>query len=264
MKVSEGLHWSFDYNYGAQNPHFTEQLVKTFLGFYAEPKADRISAGTTEHIYDIFPNYWRGYARGEDRQDNLILGQAIIKRQGADNGRWNYTIQYTNGTSGEELQLRFHTADDLYRSLSGKWYIQAQNDCQDSYSRFDCEGQQVADKIRLTVNHAEITVGLIGEDIPFTCNWALFDVIPALSGTIHESGEVVEMAILEDLEKLRPSNRIGFLESIEMGETQLDGYYLYGEGLLPSYWWLDTHGNVAICANFFQTFVLREIVGGSA
>ena len=100
--------------------------------------------------------------------------------------------------------------------------------------------------------------------MPFTCNWALFDVIPALSGAIQGSGEVVEMAVLEDLEKLRPVNRIGFLESIRMHETQLDGYYLYGEGLLPSYWWLDMHGNVAICANFFQTLVLREIVGGSA
>ena len=264
MNSSGGLHWSFDYNYGAQNPHFTGQLVETFLKFYAAPKTDRVSAETTEHIYEIFPNYWRGYAIREHLQDNLSLGEAIIKRQQADDAHWHYTIQYTNRTSGEDLQLRFHTADDLYRSLTGKWDVQAQNDCQDSYSTFACEGQRVADEIRLTVNHAEITVGLVQKDIPFTCNWALFDVIPALSGTIQESGEVVEMALLEDLEKLRPMNRIGFLESIQMHETQLDGYYLYGEGLLPSYWWLDMHGNVAISANFFQTLVLREIVGGSA
>ena len=232
--------------------------------FYADPKTDHIGTETTAHIYDIFPNYWRGYAIGDYRQDNLSLGQAIIKRQQADDMRWHYTIQYTNTTSGEELQLRFHTADDLYRSLVDKWHVQAQNDCQDSYSTFACEGQRVAEEVRLTFNHAEITVGLIGEDTPFTCNWALFDVIPALSGAIQGSSEIVEMVVLEDLEKVRPMNRIGFLESIRMGETQLDGYYLYGEGLLPSYWWLDTHGNVAIFANFFQTFVLREIVGGSA
>ena len=264
MNNSEGLHWSFDYNYGAQNPQFEQQLVETFRRFYAEPTTDRIGAEAAEHIYEIYPNYWRGYAIGEHLQDNLSLGEAIIKRQQAGDGRWNYTIQYTNGTSGEELQLRFHTANDLYRSLKGKWHIQAQNNCQDSYSTFVCEGQRIADQIRLTVNHAEIAVGVIGEEIPFTCNWALFDVIPAISGAIQDSGEVVEMAILEDLEKLRPINRIGFLESIEMGETQLDGYYLYGEGLLPSYWWLDVDGNVAISANFFQTLVLREIVGGSA
>ena len=264
MNNSEGLHWSFDYNYGAQNPQFEQQLVETFRRFYAEPTTDRIGAEAAEHIYEIYPNYWRGYAIGEHLQDNLSLGEAIIKRQQAGDGRWNYTIQYTNGTSGEELQLRFHTANDLYRSLRGKWHIQAQNDCQDSYSTFACEGQRVADKIRLTVNRAEIDVGMIGEETPFTCNWALFDVIPAISGTIQGSGEVVEMAILEDLERLRPTNRLGFLESIEMGETQLDGYYLYGEGLLPSYWWLDVDGNVAISTNFFQTLVLREIVGGSA
>ena len=264
MKDSAGLHWSFDYNYGVQHPQFTQQLVETFLRFYAEPKTDQIGAKATGHVYNILPNYWRGYAIREHLQDNLSLGEAVIKRQQASDARWHYTIQYTNRTSGENLQLRFHTANDLYRSLTGKWYIQTQNDCQDSYSTFACEGQRIADEIRLTVNHAEITVGLIGEEMPFTCNWALFDVIPALSRTIQGSDEVVEMAVLEDLEKVRPMSRIGFLESIWMGETQLDGYYLYGEGLLPSYWWLDTHGNVAIFANFFQTLVLQEVVGGSA
>ena len=263
MNNSEGLHWSFDYSYGAQNPQFTQQLVETFLKFYAEPKTDRVGAEVAGHIYDIFPNYWRGYARGEHLQDNLSLGEAVIKRQQADDIRWHYTIQCTNATSGEELQLRFHTANDLYRSLTGKWHLQAQNGCQDRYSTLACEGQRVADEIRLTVNHTEITVGLIQKDMPFTCNWALFDVIPALSGAIQGSSKVVEIAVLEDLEKLRPVNRIGFLESIQMHETQLDGYYLYGEGLLPSYWWIDMHGNVAIFANFFQTLVLKEIVGGS-
>ena len=64
MNNSEGLHWSFDYNYGAQYPEFAQQLVETFLRFYAEPKTDRTSAEAAGHIYDIFPNYWRGYARG--------------------------------------------------------------------------------------------------------------------------------------------------------------------------------------------------------
>ena len=264
MNNSEGLHWSFDYNYGAQNLQFAQQLTETFLRFYGEPKTSRASGEATGHVYDILPNYWRGYAIGDDRQDNLSLGEAVIKRHQAEDARWHYTVQYANATSGEELQLRFRAANDIYRSLTGKWDIRAQNDCQDRYSTLACEGQRVENEIRLTVNHTEFTAGLIQKDTPFTCNWALFDVIPALSGTIQELGEVVEMAILEDLEKLRPINRIGFLESIRMHETQLDGYYLYGEGLLPSYWWLDMHGNVAIFANFFQTFVLREIVGGSA
>ena len=45
MNNSEGLHWSFDYNYGAQNPQFTQQLVETFLKFYAEwfPKQTKSS-----------------------------------------------------------------------------------------------------------------------------------------------------------------------------------------------------------------------------
>ena len=120
MHNSEALHWSFDYNYGAQNPQFAQQLVETFLRFYAEPKTDRISAEATEHVYNILSNYWHGYAVGNDLQDNLSLGEAVIKRQRVDDARWHYTIQYTNTTSGEELQLRFHTANDLYRSLTDR------------------------------------------------------------------------------------------------------------------------------------------------
>ena len=161
MNNSESLHWSFDYNYGAQKPQFAQQLIETFLKFYAEPKTSRTSTEATKHVYDILPNYWRGYAIREHLQDNLSLGEAAIRRQQTDDARWHYTIQYANATSGEELQLRFHTANDLYRSLTGKWSIQAQNNCQDRYSTFACEGQRVEDEIRLTVNHTEITVGLI-------------------------------------------------------------------------------------------------------
>ena len=57
MNNSEGLHWSFDYNYGAQNPQFAQQLVETFLRFYAEPKTSRTSVEATGHVYDILPNY---------------------------------------------------------------------------------------------------------------------------------------------------------------------------------------------------------------
>ena len=140
MNNGEELHWSFDYNYGAQHPDFAQQLVATFLKFNAEPRTDRTGTEAAEHIYKIFPNYWRGYAIREHLQDNLSLGEAAIKRQRTDDGRWNYTIQYTNTTSGEDLQLRFDTANDPYRSLRDKWHIQAQNSCQDSYSTFACEG----------------------------------------------------------------------------------------------------------------------------
>ena len=176
MSNSEKLHWSFDYNYGAQNPQFVQQLVETFLRFYTGPKTDQTAAETVGYVYDILPNYWRGYAIGAYLQDSLSLGEAIIKRQRVDDARWGYTVQYTNATSGEELRLCFHTATDRNRSLTGRWHIQTQNDSQDSYAALTCEGQRVADEIRLTVNHAEITVGLIGEDTPFTCNWALFDL----------------------------------------------------------------------------------------
>ena len=123
-------------------------------GFMRTPKTDRIGAEATEHIYEVFPNYWRGYAIGEHLQDNLSLGEAVIRRQRADDMHWRYTIQYTNRTSGEELQLRFHTANDLYRSLRGKWYISKhRTTVRTAILRSPVKDNGLQTRSRLTVNH---------------------------------------------------------------------------------------------------------------
>ena len=121
-----------------------------------------------------------------------------------------------------------------------------------------CEGYFTSDsEVRLRINDTEITAGTVDPSVKLTCNWAFFDVIPALAQTIRASGDGIDIAVLEDLEQLRLKSRIGFLESIRT-PLPLEGYYLYGAGLLPSYWWLDAHGNIAIASTFFETLVLRE------
>ena len=263
MNDNSGHHWSFDYNYGAQNPQFAQELTGTLRAYYAEIAArDTQTAQTLTHVYNILPNYWRGYAGGGAKQE-LSIGTAIIERN-KDNDLWNYSVQYENTTSGENLRMQFRCSDKSYRSLTDSWRIDARNGGDDKYSELTCEGYLAEDsEVRLRINGTEILAGTVDASAKLTCNWALFDVIPALAQTLQASDNGVGLALLEDLEQLRPKSRLGFLESIQT-PFPLDGYYLYGAGLLPSYWWLDAHGNIAIASTFFETLVLKESIGGNA
>ena len=264
MNNNSGHHWSFDYNYGAQNPQFAQELIGTLSeydrGCYTDIDARDTRAGQAiTHIYNILPNYWRGYA-GRGVEETLSIGTVIVERSKRD-GLWNYAVRYENTTSGEHLQMRFRCCDEHYRRLTESWRVDVQNSGDDKYSELMCEGSFAVDsEVRLRINGTEIVAGTVDASVKLTCNWALFDVIPALAQTIRASGNGVELTLLEDLEQLRPKSRLGFLASIQT-PFPLDGYYLYGAGLLPSYWWLDAHGNIAIASTFFETLVLKEKIG---
>lgn len=262
MNDNSGHHWSFDYNYGAQNPQFAQELTGTLREYYTGTDARDVRTGQVlTHVYNILPNYWRGYGGGATEE--LSIGTAIIKRN-KDNDLWNYSVQYENTTSGENLRMQFHCSDKPYRSLTDSWRVDARNSGDDQYSELTCEGYLVENsEVRLRMNGAEIPAGTVDTSVKLTCNWALFDVIPALAQTIQASDNGIDIALLEDLEQLRPKSRLGFLTSIQT-PFPLDGYYLYGAGLLPSYWWLDAHGNIAIASTFFETLVLKEKIGGNA
>lgn len=261
MNDSNPLHWSFDYNYGAQNPQFTQELIRILRGY--DPAISALGtqkAQAVTHVYDILPNYWRGYSRAGVKEE-LSIGTAIVERSKNDDNHWSYSVQYENTTSGENLEIKFRCSDEDYRPLTGNWSVDARNSGDDTYSRLSYEGYLALDsEIRLRINDTEISAGTVDTSVKLTCNWALFDVVPALAQTIRALGDGIDIAVLEDLEQLRPKSRIGFLESIQI-PLPLDGYYLYGTGLLPSYWWLDAHGNIAIASTFFETLVLREKMG---
>ncbi len=262
MNNNSEHHWSFDYNYGAQNPQFVQELIGTLDGCYKDTAARDTRAGQAiTHIYNILPNYWRGYAGG-DAKETLSIGTVIVERSKQD-GLWNYSIQYENTTSGENLRMQFRCSDEHYRPLTDTWRVDVRNSGNDEYSKLTCEGSLVEEsEVRLRVSGTEIVVGTVDTPVKLTCNWALFDVIPALAETIRASGNGVKLALLEDLEQLRLKSRLGFLETIQK-PLSLDGYYLYGAGLLPSYWWLDADGSIAIASTFFETLVLREKLGGN-
>ena len=276
MNDSSVHHWSFDYNYGAQNPQFSQELIGTLRRCYANTDArDTRTEQTITHVYNILPNYWRGYGGG-GAKEALSIGTAILERSKDDESLWHYSVRYENTTSGENLQMQFRCRDEHYRSLAGSWRVDTRNSGDDVYSELTCEGylfsaqpasgnlpSKASSEVRLCINGTEIVAGTVDASVKLTCNWALFDVIPALVPTIRESSNGVDISLFEDLEQLRPKSRLGFLESIQT-PFPLDGYYLYGAGLLPSYWWLDVQGNIAIVSTFFETLVLKEKVGGNA
>ena len=261
MNDNSGHHWSFDYNYGAQNPQFAQELIGTLDACYMDTDArDTDTEQVITHIYNILPNYWRGYAGGDAKQP-LSIGTVTVERRKQDS-LWNYAIRYENTTSGENLRMQFQCSDEHYRPLTGTWRVDARNTGNDAYSELTYDGYLAVDsEVRLRINGIETVAGTVDAALQLTCNWALFDVIPALAPTIRASGNGVELALLEDLEQLRRKSRLGFLETVQK-PLPLDGYYLYGVGLLPSYWWLDASGNIAIASTFFETLVLKEKLGG--
>ena len=262
MNDSNSLHWSFDYNYGAQNPQFAQELIGTLRGY--DPEAALRCTQTPQtvtHVYNVLPNYWRGYHSRGENTETLRIGTAVIERRKNDK-LWHYSVGYGNTTSGENLQMQFCCSDENYRPLRSNWSVDARNCAGDRYSQLTCTGYLTSDsEVRLRINgNPEIAAGRVDASVKLTCNWALFDVVPTLARTIQASGDGVDIAVLEDLEQLRLKSKLGFLASIQT-PIPLDGYYLYGTGLLPSYWWLDGHGDVAIASTFFETLVLKEKMG---
>ncbi len=260
MTLSDHIHWSFQYDGRSQTPHFGKQLIEIL-----SQTANRTTPAS-EKKYTVLPNYWKGYkgrAGGEAPRD-LAIGEVIINRNREPSKNWCYNVQFLNTTSGENLHLNFYTADDDLRTLQDTWRVTAINSAGDQYRQFTCEGhitsQGDQQRVALVVNNTTLPVGHFHNAHPITCNWTLFDVIPNLAHQLKASGEQISLAILEDLEKVRTPARIGYMEdcALPLGDRtlELSGFFVYGAGMLPSYWWLDQQEQVIIASTTFQTFVL--------
>ncbi len=259
MALSDHMHWSFQYDGRSQRPHFCRQLMDVLR------QQDRSQDGDR---YAILPNYWKGYKRADEMAEgvDLAIGEAAIDKRREASGNWRYDVRVLNTTSGENLHFDFCCADDDFRTLLDTWRVRAINGAGDGYRTFTCEGR-IADRqqVALVVNGVTLPVGRFDQSPDATCNWALFDVIPRLAPRLKASGERVSLGILEDLEKVRAPACIGFLEDwvmpLDGGALELSGFFVYGAGMPPSYWWLDQRPRVVIASTTFQTFVLE---GGAA
>lgn len=77
--------------------------------------------------------------------------------------------------------------------------------------------------------------------LPFTSNWSLFDAVQRAPGA---GAPVQQFALLEDLDLLKPRQRLSFLEKITATvaggkQLPLDCYEQTGEGVLPFHYWVD-------------------------
>lgn len=261
MRDNIPLHWSFNYNHGAQKPHFANNLLNLLNDFKINSSiGDKCEGKNTyiKQVFEILPNYWKGYNR---TSETLTIGNLVIERNFENGQIWNYHVQYQNTTNGENIRFNFLCRSDIYRTLHESWQVDIKNESGDGYSKLLLNGTLISDdEIQLSINDIEISAGTVDNCIPLTCNWAMYDVIPTLANTEKHSGFSAQIALLEDLEHLRPKCNIGYLGSIEQ-PLPLDGYFLYGEGLLPSYWWVDT-GQTVIVSTVFETLVLKEITRG--
>ena len=273
MFDTENLHWSFNHTRGSQKD-FGVSLQRS-LSSYTKAEENGRAANLTEaglvSTYDVLPNFWRGYQRspGDTGHGGLSIGRVVLGRTFDEHGGWQYSVHSENSTSGETLQANFQCRHDDTRTLTDSWRIEATNTAGNLHKRFGCTGQirntdDCAQEITLSVNGLEFISGCHRGELPITCTWALYDVIPLIHSGTTDTSVGFEIAVLDDLEKLKSPVHIDFLGSIELkvsDEEQvipLAGYCVHGNGMPPSYWWVDSQSNVIISSTIFQTLVLRD------
>ena len=275
MYGADRLHWSFNYSRQGQE-EFGRQLCEALSSYLGSCDAVGVDSFPIASTYKVLPNFWRGYnhpSASVPAARDLAMGQIAIERRPGQAGTWQYAVSSRNSANGENLRIDFRCRDDGVRTILDRWRIHTENTAGYLYSRYDCSGRLYSgagnrQEIRLAVGDLEFTAGRCEGDLPLTCNWALFDVIPLFNERTKDKGGQLEIALLEDMEILRVPCRIGFLESIEMeigrahGSLHLSGYWVCGRGVVPSYWWVDSRGKVVIVSSTFQTLVLQGVRSG--
>ena len=257
-------HWSVDYAYQSRRRDFRGEFSHILSGALSQPPIDP-AAGSKLHRYTLLPNFWSGGKPDSPDDPSLNIGQASIERTLDNRGCWQYHVEHVNTSSGEELTLDFACGDELARPLRDTWRIRARNHEDGSYSSISWTGAcQPADgdcAVVLTTDHGlSVAAGTAAVDATLTCDWALFDILPALGAC-----NLDRLVLLEDLELLKDDCRIRPLEGWTFqtgsGRHVLSGYCVFGVGLPPSYWWLTETGDVAAVATTLATHVLQEREG---
>ena len=250
------LHWSFDQNHSRTQPGFGAELRSTLRQYYRQPAA--APPGST--AYRVLPNFWSGY-QPRPVADLAIGSVAVVRTVAPDAEGTDYRVTATNRTSGEHATYTFRGAADRWRSLAGAWRIEVRNDAAgDSYRRYAATGavaeaeRGTRGPIRLTVNGAELPAGAWSGSRPLTTPWALLDVLPELQ-------EGCELALLEELDRLREPVRVVPVGTWQWPPADAElgsfaGWCVHGPGLLPTYYWLDGNGAVAVVSGLFRTWVI--------
>ena len=257
------LHWSFDQDHTQTQPGFGAELCATLREYYRRPTP--AAAGHT--AYRVLPNFWSGYQSRPVA--DLAIGRVEVVRTGAGGGSGtDYLVTSRNRTSGEHATYSFRAAADRWRSLAGQWRIEIRNDAGDAYRRYVATGAvsrsegDGARPILLRVGDADLPAGAWSGLRPLTTPWALLDVLPELQ-------EGCELALLEELDRLREPVRAVPVGSWRWLPADADlgsftGWCVHGPGLLPTYYWVDGNGTVAVVSGLFQTWVISAMAGDAS
>ena len=254
------LHWSFDQNHAQTQPGFGAELRATLRDYHRGSAA--APAGAT--VYRVLPNFWSGYQPRPVA--DLAIGRVEVVRSAASGGDGtHFRVTSRNTTSGEHATYTFRAAADRWRSLAGEWRIEVRNDAGDGYRRYAAVGAVSGSEgdgerpILLRVDGAELAAGAWSGTRPLTTPWALLDVLPELE-------EGCELALLEELDRLREPVRVVPVGSWQWPPADSDlgsftGWCVHGPGLLPTYYWVDDNGVVAVVSGLFQTWVISAAAG---
>lgn len=92
---------------------------------------------------------------------------------------------------------------------------------------------------------------------PLVASWSLFAALQAGG----PRGEPWRFTLLDELDKLKPGHHLAPCgeASVETaaGAATLRGFDQFGEGLLPTAWWLDGHGRVVACIGAMRAALLE-------
>lgn len=218
------------------------------------------------HSYTILPNFW-GVQKRNEPDPSVRIGRLVIERYRSAANRWDYEVVHHNTTSGELLTLEYSCTDGPLRNLHTPWRVRARNDADGVYGALDWKGMHSVEgserKISIETSRGLlVNAGHLAEDVAFTSNWSLFDVLPIINQGTGGEDCVTGLAVLEDLEFLRENCSIKPLEEWNYEYAgvvcRLKCYVLSGNALPPSYWWLTDSGDVAAMATMLSTYVLQE------
>lgn len=257
------LHWSLEYQQDSKNGSFRQEFLHYLSPALASPPVPR-GAPRMTHGYTLLQNFWSPY-KDTKLDPSFHIGYVSVERARNRNSLWSYNVTHRNEASGEKLSLEFMCADDAARSLQSPWRIISTNDADGSYNTLawtgNCTKAGVGRVISLESQRGlKIESGILSDDTPLTCNWALVDILSTFGSKSRFC-----IALLEDLEALRRDCCVRPLEewrlNINGGSVPLCGYTVSGTGFPPTYWWLTETGEVIAFATTFATYVLTAREG---
>ncbi len=254
------LHWSYDYDSGAQAPLFGRH-VERLLARALSP-AHRENDG--RQCYAILPNFWSGYksAAEIEADGGIAIGDLDLRRTRDADNCWNYEIRRTNSTSGETARYRFRTRDDPLRSVDGGWAFRSDQSGSGTFDGLEAKGLISGGRVLLTMSNRTIEIGRSDPADGIVPFWAISDWGVSGAGEIMDADGFDHVAVLENMSRLRRGvsfRRVGqWTQDLPASGLQIamQGFMLSGQGLPPVYWWFADNGRLLVVSTTFQTYVL--------